>query len=106
MIEKGRHQKLKREQRLCPFCPTLVEDEIHFLLICSGYKTMREKLFSEIGEKIPNFQNFQNDQKFLYLMANHNLASITAKYVSKMMELRKALMIYLTYMQNFSTNNT
>jgi len=106
MIEKGRHQRLERQQRICPFCPNFNEDEIHFLLICPGYKTIRTKLFSEIGEKLPNFDDLQNNQKFLYLMANHNLASITAKYVLKMMELRKALVIYLASMQKFSTENT
>ena len=33
-IEKGRHTtpKTPKEQRFCPFCPKVVEDEMHFLL--------------------------------------------------------------------------
>ena len=106
MIEKGRHQKVELEQRICPFCPNFVEDEMHFILACSGYKTIRKKLFLEIGEKLPNFHDIENNQKFLYMMANHNLASITSKYLLKMMKLRKTLTIYLTYIQNFTNENT
>ena len=32
MIEKGRHKKIDRTLRYCPFCPGVVEDEKHFLL--------------------------------------------------------------------------
>lgn len=38
MIEKGRHSKIDRELRFCPFCPNRVEDEKHFLLECQTYK--------------------------------------------------------------------
>ena len=31
-IEKGRHNKTPKEFRYCPFCPTHVETEIHFLV--------------------------------------------------------------------------
>ena len=34
MIEVGRHQKLPKSQRFCPFCPNIIEDEIHFLINC------------------------------------------------------------------------
>ena len=45
MIETGRHKKLPKDLRVCPFCPTLVEDELHFLLQCPTYTTMRDALF-------------------------------------------------------------
>ena len=37
MIEKGRHLKLDRNRRFCPFCPNEVEDEIHFMITCKNY---------------------------------------------------------------------
>ena len=30
MIEKGRHMGIDRDQRFCPFCPNIIEDEKHF----------------------------------------------------------------------------
>ena len=32
MIEKGRHQDLDENERLCPFCDNVVENEQHFIL--------------------------------------------------------------------------
>ena len=37
MIEKGRHLKLDRNLRYCPFCSNEVEDEIHFMITCKNY---------------------------------------------------------------------
>ena len=42
LIETGRHSKIERQLRFCPFCPTIIEDEIHFLVQCPNYKDMRE----------------------------------------------------------------
>ena len=43
MIEKMRHQvpKPPERDRRCPFCPDLVEDEIHFLLDCPTFAVHR-----------------------------------------------------------------
>ena len=91
MIEKGRHQKkkLERYERVCPFCPLQIEDEIHFLLECSCYQRLRGHLFTEANEKLPNFKYLQNTQKFFLLMNNQKLTSITPKYIHEMMETRK-----------------
>ena len=43
-IEKGRHKKVDRGQRLCLLCPKqAIEDEEHFLLHCDGYLYLRTK---------------------------------------------------------------
>ena len=34
MIETGKHQKVPKTERFCPFCYDTVEDEIHFLINC------------------------------------------------------------------------
>ena len=31
-IETGRHRRIERDSRICPFCVDIVEDEVHFLL--------------------------------------------------------------------------
>ena len=41
MIEKGRHLKIDKTQRFCPFCPRSIETELHFLLHCKTYSHAR-----------------------------------------------------------------
>ena len=48
MIEKGRHNKIARDMRFCPFCPQKIEDEIHFLIECKCFETHRKELFDKI----------------------------------------------------------
>ena len=45
MIEKGRHIKLDKTERFCPFCPTLIETEFHFLLHCDTFSRLRREQF-------------------------------------------------------------
>ena len=40
MIEKGRHLKIDKSLRFCPFCPNLIETEHHFLLHCKTFKIL------------------------------------------------------------------
>ena len=39
-IETGRYNSTPREQRLCKFCPSSVEDEKHFILHCPKYMVL------------------------------------------------------------------
>ena len=49
MIEKGRHMNIDRDYRFCRFCLRngvyVVENELHFLLICPLYASVRAKHF-------------------------------------------------------------
>ena len=40
-IETGRYNGTLRKDRFCQFCPSLVEDEMHFLLRCAKYQNIR-----------------------------------------------------------------
>ena len=66
MIEKGRHLKIDKTQRFCPFCPRSIETELHFLLHCKTYRVMRE----------PVCQKYRIQSKFLIrLQIKKNLIS-------------------------------
>ena len=73
MIEKGRHKrpKIPREHRFCPFCPTKVEDEIHFLTECIFYKN-RNELLRAIETEVPHFINPSKQAQFTFLMSQEN----------------------------------
>ena len=45
MIEKGRHLKIEKDERYCPFCPYEIETEKHFILF---YKARLRSLASQL----------------------------------------------------------
>ena len=90
-IEKGRHNNIPKELRLCPFSTNSVETEIHFLLECNTYKTIREELLLPIINNKPAFVYYTKTEKFQHLLAEENI-HVSAKYVYNCFELRKFLM--------------
>ena len=85
LIETGRRSRIERPLRLCPFCPTMIEDELHFLIQCPTYKEMRDKHFpptvlynTEISDK----------EKFHYMLKKEDLF-MTAKFIFDAFEYRK-----------------
>ena len=69
-IEKGRHQRIDKNNRFCPFCPKSREDENHFLLQCEIYKILRETLFVWAETQISNFSHWDYPEKIINLMTN------------------------------------
>ena len=90
MIEKGRHLKISRDQRFCPFCPNIIENEKHFLITCPQYKHLRQELFNQVKATIPHIHNRCHDQKFLDLMSS--FPKPVARFSLKAMELREFLL--------------
>ena len=42
-IERGRHQNLEADERICDICKTDVETQMHFLANCSIYEPLRNR---------------------------------------------------------------
>ena len=62
LIETGRYQGLRREERLCPFCKNCVENETHFLIICPTYEGIRSNIFSEIIGENEDFTHYSAEE--------------------------------------------
>ena len=90
MIELGRHNNIPKEQRSCPFCLNIVESEIHFVMDCPVYNSMRTKLVTVINRDNPLFQFLTKEQKFVHLLTNVNEKEI-ADFIYKSFELRTFL---------------
>ena len=90
MIEVGRHKKIPKHLRFCPFCPTIVETEKHFLINCPTYQLLREKLFQQALRHKPCFIHYTETQKYQYLLSNENL-EITPKFIQNCFEIRELL---------------
>ena len=57
-IEKGRYMAVERENRRWLFCPQLIEDEYHFMLICNKYDDLRKLYLQAKYYTSPNTHKF------------------------------------------------
>ena len=89
MIEVGRHNGIPKELRFCPFCPQKVENELHFLLECSLYKTQRANLINPLINMTHGFTYFTESQKLEYLL--RNVESNISSYIANCFDIRTLL---------------
>ena len=89
MIESGRHKGINADDRFCPFCPTTVENEIHFLFFCPIYRIPREEFNNPITEVIHHFQALPGKQKFQLVMSH--MDQDLCKHISNCTEIREFL---------------
>ncbi len=92
MIEKGRHLKLERNKRVCPFCPGKIEDELHFLIGCKNFKTHRATLLNHTNNVLVGFAHLNHEQKMIKLLTDPRIIRTTATYLNKTLELRQFLL--------------
>ena len=63
-IEKGRHEGILLENRLCKYCEIrgnfVIEDEYHFLLKCPKYATLRDTYIERQYTQGATFEQFIN----------------------------------------------
>jgi len=68
-IEKGRHNHIPLEERICQYCNlNKIEDECHFIVDCTLYNNERNVLFENIQHMFPNFRFLNTTEKFIFLM--------------------------------------
>ena len=71
-VEIGRFRKIPSEERFCNLCDMgQVEDEFHFLCICTNYSDLREVLYIKAARVFPAFSELDELEKFVYLSNNH-----------------------------------
>ena len=91
MIETGRHNKIPKEIRFCPFCPNSIENEIHFLFHCPTYSIRRELLYKYATDNKPEFPLYTISERLEYLMTNIDVN--VAKYINDCFEVRTYLLM-------------
>ena len=90
-IEKGRHQKLTVNERLCKLClsvnKTYVEDEYHVLMVCQFYNDLRNIYLDLTLTPINLFT-------FITLMSStdENMLTRLGLFLANMFKLRKSLL--------------
>ena len=88
LIEIGWYQKIPKEKRFCPFCPTVVESEVHFLIECPTYLLMRNPIIT--SGRVSMYPLLSSEEKFTYLM--ENLDRDMAKLVANCFSVRNFLL--------------
>jgi hypothetical protein len=63
-IEKGRHQNIPLNERICKLCKLEIEDEIHFLLQCPILNSLRTEAMQQISDICNNVASLDNKSKF------------------------------------------
>ena len=68
-IEKGRHNKVERERRVCKLCSLELEDELHFLISCQKLNHRRNIFDEFIINIIPEWKTL-NELTQIYVIIN------------------------------------
>jgi hypothetical protein len=89
-IETGRYYRIPSEERFCEICKTVVEDELHFILICPAYVEYRDIMSKGVIEKCVNYTTLGDQEKLKELMNNHS--SKVIKFISRAWESRVKLL--------------
>ncbi len=68
------------EEHICQIFNTdVIEDEMHFLMSCSAHQQERHKLLMNAEQTIEGFSRLSSEDKFVILMSNPQLCSVTAR---------------------------
>ena len=94
MIETGRYQKIALNNRLCYFCKTEVEDEIHFVVKCKTYCQLRREILNKCIYYNANFEYYSDKEKFVFLLTNQHLQTMVAEFCYLANQMRTSLMEY------------
>ena len=94
-IEKGRYSNVPRSNRFCNACnANLIEDEEHFLLHCTAYTEIRDKLLKELKPNIKNLHLMDNNAKLHLLLNNSSLKTLilSSSFIFNCLNIRKSLL--------------
>ena len=93
-VETGRYSKppTPLEDRTCPFCTDIVEDEIHFLINCKVYSDLRFTFFQTVISFNETFESNTDLENFLYIIQLDALQLNLATLIYKMIRRRRALL--------------
>jgi len=78
-IETGRYENSREEDRKCPFCKTVIENEIHVMCNCPLYTDLRDKLFQKASNICNDFLNLSQNDKLQVIFTHPTLIRSCAK---------------------------
>jgi hypothetical protein len=82
VVEKGRNFNIDRGHRDCMYCESMLEDEYHFLIVCSLYATLRYYYIPLYLYQYPNVEKFYS----LIVTKDKSLICYVAMYIHNAMK--------------------
>ena len=95
-VETGRFVNENINDRLCILCNNgEIENEEHCIIRCNIYNDIRQQLYSEACTVDDNFINYNDEEKFIFLMSNYQMVDKISKACLDILK-RRANEIYNT----------
>ena len=91
-IETGRYKGLNVMERKCFNCQESVEDEVHVLLHCPQYTSLRNKLFSKAGDIRNDFYSLDDNEKISFILSDPSIVKESAKTCYMILNKRRSLL--------------
>ena len=92
-VETGRFMGLPLQERQCVYCQNeSVEDEHHFLFLCSAWNEIRSPFLDKCKEVNPEFDNLDEVEQFRFVMNEEQIQLDTAEFVCKAFYARKSIL--------------
>ena len=95
-IETGRYKGLNVMERKCFNCQESVADEVHVLLHCPQYTSLRNELFSKAGDIRNDFYSLDDNEKISFILSDPSIVKESAKTCYMILNKRRSL-LYIWY---------
>lgn len=88
-IESGRYRNIDKEKRFCQICcNSVIENEMHFMLKCPIYETVRTIYLKHIIEKFCTKKDEEKTLVYLLSTTQKDIIDDVSKYIYKAFEIR------------------
>ena len=91
-IETERYKRLNVMERKCFNCQESVEDEVHVLLHCPQYTSLRNELFSKAGDIRNDFYSLDDNEKISFILSDPSIVKESAKTCYMILNKRRSLL--------------
>ena len=98
-IEEGRYASTTRGERICPLCKKGVEDEVHFLVTCPMYKSIKHYISQH--NNILSTNTITDQEKTIKLLTLEDLKTV-AKYIFEAFETRNIMIDALSTLNDIT----
>ncbi len=88
-LETGRYEGIPLDSRLCFNCLDQIESEMHVIFECSLYNDIRDYLFFNVRNSVPQFDTHTRTEQFCILFGNENIVKYVAKTCHEILCRRK-----------------